>query len=276
MTRCLQAIFLIAVVFSGLLVFSVVTVALVTAETHGPLSIGITILSPTNTTYNKRNIPLTFYVNAPSKYLLSSVNGAFNLSISGNTTLGNLPDGVYSVKVNAMDEDYNWGTSQTVFFSVNSEDPYVFPQVVIQSPTNEVYNTSQLTLNFTVDQQVPWTAYSLDGEENKTAVSNLALISLTPGSHTLTVYAGHIRDGPAGSATVTFTVSAPWPTPKPFQTTPQQEITNQFIRDTLGFFTSPTFFIIAVVGLVAAALGAIIVLLKIRRPASKKQTRMIR
>ena len=49
-----------------------------------------TILSPTNTIYNTRDVPLTFYVNEPTRFLGCSING-YNFSISGNTTLRNYP-----------------------------------------------------------------------------------------------------------------------------------------------------------------------------------------
>jgi hypothetical protein len=107
-----------------------------------------TILSPTNTAYSERNVPLTFYVNEPNRHLMCSVNGVSNITISGNTTLTNLPNGAYKVTVISTDNDYNSAPSQTVSFSISSDDPYVLPKVVIQSPTNQVYNTAQMSLNF--------------------------------------------------------------------------------------------------------------------------------
>ena len=174
-----------------------------------------TILSPTNTTYSERNVPLTFYINQPTRYLLCSVNGVFNMTINGNTTLTNLSNGSYKVTVVSTDNDYNSAASQTVPFSIMSADPLVLPKVVIQSPTSQIYNRSQVSLIFSVNQMVLWSAYSLDGGDNRTAFPNTNMfLSLSPGPHTITVYAAQSPVGPAASATVAFTVSTPtYPTP---------------------------------------------------------------
>ena len=237
-----------------------------------------TILSPTDTVYNQRDIPLTFYVNEPTIHLMCSVNGA-NITIAGNATLTNLPNGVYAVTIVSMDVDHNFAPSQTVSFNVSSDDPIVLPTVVIQSPTNQVYNTKQLALNFTVDQQVLWTAYSLDGGANKTAFSKITLSSLTNGTHTVTVYAGQLPGGAAGSASVNFTVSTSTPPPPipynhdyPFANSRVTQQITQFYGDITGFFTSQTFLIVAAIW-VAAAVGIVIIVLFIsRRNATEKQS----
>ena len=96
-------------------------------------------------------------------------------------------------------------------FSVNSTEPYVIPQVNIQSATNQTtFNTSQPTIDFTVDQPAFWIAYSLDDRANVTIPSYpVTLYALPNGNHTLTLYAGDVSGGEAGYATIEFNVSAP-------------------------------------------------------------------
>ena len=171
----------------------------------------LTILSPADgSVYSQRDVPLNVFVNDTSVYLMYRVDGMSNSTLTGNSTLRDLQDGSYNLTIYATDAFY--GTiSQTVTFSVNSTEPYALPNVIIQSVTNQtIYYTSQPTIDFAVDQPVFWMAYSLDGAANVTVpFSPVTLYDLTNGTHTLTIYAGDIPGGEAGSTTVEFTVIPP-------------------------------------------------------------------
>jgi hypothetical protein len=229
-----------------------------------------TILSPTNTVYSHRNIPLTFYVNEPTINFMGSINSA-NFTIAGNKTLLNLPDGTYSVTVFSMDTDHNLAPSQTISFNVKSDESIVLPKVVIQSPTNQVYNTAQVRLNFSVDQEVLWTAYSLDGGANRTVFPSSFLLQLPSGKHTLMVYAGQLPEGPAGSAAVTFTISAP-ATPYPHAESQVTQLINQLFTEVFGFFTSSTFLLIAASFIAVTIALVVAVILMSRRTAKEKDS----
>jgi hypothetical protein len=227
-----------------------------------------TILSPTNTVYSQRNVPLTFYVNEPTINFMCSINSA-NFTIGGNKTLLNLPDGTYAVTVFSMDTDHNLAPSQTISFEVKSYEPIVLPKVVIQSPTNQVYNATQIRLNFSVNQEVLWTAYNLDGGVNRTVFPSSFLLQLPNGTHTLTVYAGQLPEGQAGSATVNFTVSAP-ATPYPYSDTRVTQLINQLFEEVFAFFTSTTFLVIAA-SFIAVAFALVVAVLLISRRATKEK-----
>ncbi len=221
-----------------------------------------TILTPTNTVYNQRNIPLTFYVNESTSHLFYGLNGLTNLTINGNTTLTNLLNGNYTITVYAVDQDFNTGASQTVTFSVQSDEPYVTPTITIQEPKNEVYSTNQVRLNFSVNQDVAWAAFSLDGGHNQTAFPNSNIMFFaSSGRHNLTVYAGQRPDA-AGSAAVTFTVENPQPTyhsvPYPNTEVPGQ--IKAFFEGAYGFFSSTTFLAIAII-FISALISAIVVII---------------
>ncbi len=192
----------------------------------------VTIISPQNTAYAQRSVPLTFYVNDTTRYF--GINGNnFNTTIPGNTTLSNLPNGKYNLTVYATDTNYNTGASLAVSFTVDSNEPYMPPKVTISSPTNDIYNTTQIMLNFEVDQLVFWAGYSLDGGTNMTAIpnANMALVSIPNGTHTLTVYAGNIPNGEAGYTTIDFTIALPYTFIPYYPELPfPQEIGNQIIQ----------------------------------------------
>jgi hypothetical protein len=232
-----------------------------------------TILSPTNTIYNSRDVPLTFYVNEPTRFLGCSING-YNFSISGNTTLENLPNGSYNVTVTSTDMDLNHASSQTVSFSVDSAEPYIVPKVAILSPISQTYNSTQIKLEFTVDQQVFWTAYSLDGKENKPAYNSTIFIE--SGTHQLTVYAGHVAGGQAGSATVTFNVSGYTNPFSPFTSdTGYGSSANEILQAAIQIATSQAFLIVGAVFL-AFAIGVIVILAVVLTRGGSKQKKLPR
>lgn len=201
---------------------------------------------------------------------MGSINSA-NFTIAGNKTLLNLPDGTYSVTVFSMDTDHNLAPSQTISFNVKSDESIVLPKVVIQSPTNQVYNTAQVRLNFSVDQEVLWTAYSLDGGANRTVFPSSFLLQLPSGKHTLMVYAGQLPEGPAGSAAVTFTISAP-ATPYPHAESQVTQLINQLFTEVFGFFTSSTFLLIAASFIAVTIALVVAVILMSRRTAKEKDS----
>ncbi len=232
------------------------------------------IIQPENKTYTVREVPLTFYVNEPTRFLGACLNG-FNFTIEGNTTLKNLSNGHYNIAVLVTDTDLNHAVSQTVSFTVDSSEPYVEPKVSIQSPTNQTYNnTSPIILDFTVDQQAYWAVYSIDGQDNKTAYPHMGL-SLNGGVHTLTVYAGGIAGGPAGYDTVTLNVTGySWDYGFSYPTSSNQysAAVNQIIQATVQAATSEEFLIIATAFL-AFTVGVVIVLLVVLTKKGSKQNK---
>ena len=257
-----------------------------------------TILSPTtNTTYTEHVVPLTFYVNESTRYLfISTSSDSFNRSLTGNTTL-NLANGAYNITVFATDLNYNTAPSQTVSFTVNSTDPYVLPVVTIQSPSNVTYQktSNQVILNFSVDQMALWTAYSLDGGSNRTAIPNLILTSLGWGNHALTVYAGSFAGGEAGSATVEFTFIQPSPVPNIFFPMPPYDngsiynalpaalsLTFNFMSESTLGTVMPllaysdsngfSYLVLAALGMVLVSVGCILVIMKRRKHGERSDS----
>ena len=98
----------------------------------------------------------------------------------------------------------------TVYFSV--ADDGIPPRVSLLSAENKTYSTANITLTYSINDQVVKALYSLDGQESVSLSGNTTLTDLSEGSHDITVYA-YDRAGNVASETVYFTVSMPEPFP---------------------------------------------------------------
>jgi hypothetical protein len=83
------------------------------------------------------------------------------------------------------------------------------PRISVQSPLNEAYNESSLSLVFTVDKSISWISYSLDGKTNLTINGNITLTDLSNGQHNLTVYANDTYGNIGASEVFSFTTAKP-------------------------------------------------------------------
>jgi hypothetical protein len=89
------------------------------------------------------------------------------------------------------------------------------PKISIEPPKQQVFTSTDVTLYFTINEQVNKTAYSLDGMENVTISENLSssgsttLGNLAYGSHNVSVYAWDMA-GNVGRNVVKFEVVVPY------------------------------------------------------------------
>jgi uncharacterized protein YvpB len=87
----------------------------------------ISILSPRNKTYTAKDVPLTFSASESASWIGYSLDGQENQTITGNTTLLELSDGLHSLIVYAEDAAGNVGASEIVQFTVEALEPEPFP-----------------------------------------------------------------------------------------------------------------------------------------------------
>ena len=93
--------------------------------------------------------------------------------------------------------------------SPNQPSPIDELRIIVLSPENITYGTTNIPLNIITSQPTCWLGYSLDFQPNVTATENDTLTGLSQGAHSLTVY-GNITQGVyASSETILFTVNAP-------------------------------------------------------------------
>jgi len=84
----------------------------------------ISIVSPENKTYTVNSVSLSFTVSETTSWIKYSLDGQANVTITEDTTLSGLADGVHSITVYAQDTDGLTGTS-TIHFTIaeGSETP---------------------------------------------------------------------------------------------------------------------------------------------------------
>jgi N-acetylneuraminic acid mutarotase len=180
-----------------------------TVEAYTPVGFGtappiIQISSPGNETYN--HVILNFTVNRDTDWIGYSLDNRANVTLTGETELYNLSQGQHNIILYANDSIGNMGSSNQVFFSVDT----IPPNIMITVPQNQSYGSTDIQLTFTVNKTTTWLGYSLDGQQNVTIIGNVTLPALSNGSHRLTVYATD-KVGNTGSKTIYFNI-APFPT----------------------------------------------------------------
>jgi len=124
--------------------------------------------------------------------------------LTGNATLQGLTDGEHSLVVFANDSVGNMGSSDPVFFMVDT----IPPSVSVLSPENKTYATRNVALTFTTNESAHWMGYSLDGGANVTVTQNTTLTGLADGPHSLIIYASDAAGNTGGSDMVFFLVDS--------------------------------------------------------------------
>jgi hypothetical protein len=240
---------LFTIAFISVLLFSAAGAALIDSAkanfVFSPSNPRITMVSPTNTTYNTNNLSLqvtfetyhTGYEGGPDydtsrlfTYALEGKNPenititnasvvripGSNVFFEGSMRLPELTEGLHNLTVRVVfdypppgwDEPYSFHTESvsTVFFRIDT----VPQHISILTPENKTYMLI-VPLQFSIDETASWIGYSLDGQANVTVTGNTKLLGLSVGKHTLTFYANDASGNPAASETVTFTVADPVP-----------------------------------------------------------------
>jgi len=106
--------------------------------------------------------------------------------------------------VYANDTAGNMGLSNIVYFTVDTTLPFI----EIISPENKTYAMNSVPLNFTINKEMSWIGYSLDGQTNVTIAGNTTLTDLLDGSHYVIVYANDTFGDMGSSNIVYFTVDS--------------------------------------------------------------------
>jgi hypothetical protein len=93
----------------------------------------IAVSSPVHRVYNETSVPLTFVIFEASSLMSYSLDGQDNVTIAGNATLSELPNGSHNLTVYVTDRSGNTGASETVYFSVDVPFPTI---IVVASVTS--------------------------------------------------------------------------------------------------------------------------------------------
>ncbi|MBN2121672.1 hypothetical protein JW721_01265, partial [Candidatus Micrarchaeota archaeon] len=166
---------------------------------------GISISSPSNTTYPTTNVTVNYTTDGVSCALF--LNGTFNQSLTGceNTTISNLADGQHYVTIYA-NNSMNVTGSGTVYFITDTTGP----TVTITSPANTTYSGTSATLSYSISDisSVDSCWLYINGTFNQSlpGCSGTTISGLSYGQNNFTVYANDSM-GNNGSATVHFTLT---------------------------------------------------------------------
>lgn len=185
--------------------------SLVTVDTTSkPIVI---LVSPLNqTTYNATQVSLVYATNSKvlwSYYRLDSIESSDLKNFNGNITLPSLSEGQHELMVavttnisatNPTYQDMFQTIRHTIIFYVDT----VAPKITDLSVNST--DTSDLLLNFTVDENTSWVGYSLDNQANITINGNAVLRDLSNGVHNVTVYAKDSNGNIGVSETISFAV----------------------------------------------------------------------
>ncbi|MCW3999181.1 MAG: hypothetical protein NWE93_02970 [Candidatus Bathyarchaeota archaeon] len=160
----------------------------------------VQITSPQNKTYQQ--VTLDFTVNRAVNWMGYSLDGHANVTLTSPLKLYGLSQGSHSVVIYANDSQANMGSSNTVYFTLDT----LGPSITLLSPKNTTYDSTDIQLQFKTDEAAEYLAYSLDSRDTVTILGNVTLPALTDGSHHLTVYATD-ELGNTSEVNVHFTVA---------------------------------------------------------------------
>jgi hypothetical protein len=205
----------------------------------------ITIHTPINCSSYPNDVTLTFDVTAPritgdealdaitkvyykasweAKEVLVAEKrlGSFSIDLS-NVRGGNLSVTIYAVGVGLIQTGEDFREENGITYSYNYYDRFemsgystvsfvkdlVPPRLTALSPQNRTYATSDVDLDFTVNEAILEMLYCLDGKENQTITGNITLTGLENGAHKVTIYAADLAGNVATPTTVYFNVDSP-------------------------------------------------------------------
>jgi hypothetical protein len=212
---------------------------------EGTEPLTILILSPKNyTTYTSNNISLIFNTSWPESidffwlfqiyYKASWKQGKTHADYGNNShaitiNLTDIPEGSHYLEVAAVAMYTGYTTRQeikqgiylTIYYvgyRLNGSSTVNFtvdlpPKISMLSLKNKTYSTSNVTLDFTINEPISAATYSLDGKENVTIAGITTLTSLSNGVHNVTVYAWDVAGNAGASETIYFNVEVPEPFP---------------------------------------------------------------
>jgi hypothetical protein len=108
----------------------------------------ISVLSPKSQTYNETSVSLVFAVDEAVNWTGYSVDGKDNLTITGNATIADLPNGLHNVTVYANDTFGNMGVSKIINFTIAIPQPLPVAPIIAASVASAVIVGAGLLVYF--------------------------------------------------------------------------------------------------------------------------------
>jgi len=168
-----------------------------------PTAPEIDLIYPVNATYDVTSMPLKFTIDKATSWIGYSLDGAANVTITGDITLTGLSLGSHNIIVYANDTEGNMGASNRVYFTIAEVAP---PVIALASPRNKTYTETSIPLELVISKATDWIGYSLDGAANVTITGDITLTGLSLGSHNIIVYANDTTGLMGTSGKIYFTI----------------------------------------------------------------------
>jgi PKD repeat protein len=185
----------------------------------------ITIVSPVNnTTYSTNSVDLNYSVTEPTIWQGYSLDGAGNITLSGNTTLTGLIDGVHILVVYANDTSGNMNSSK-VSFTIDNMAP-VINSVMLNNSTPNTNDAILVTVNAT--DNVGVTGVVANGASLINQGGNIwnGTITALAGTHSVNVSASDAASNTGWNNSTSYTATTP-PIP---DTAPPKSIDNPILQ----------------------------------------------
>lgn len=159
----------------------------ITVTIKPPLS--ISIINPTNTTYNSKSVNVSYSIIGSSNYTLKIyINGNQNSTVLLNNTLWPFTEGYNNLTLIVTDQLGHVAIS-SIFFSIDTTPP----TVTISQPTNTTYTTNTIPISYSIsDYSAYTTIIYIDGKANTTEIYPNSNIYLSDGYHNITFVAKDI------------------------------------------------------------------------------------
>jgi len=149
----------------------------------------VSIISPENKTYGyKDNLPLIFMVSGTPEWMGYSLDGAANVTVSDNTTFDVETECQHVIEVYANDSLGDLGYD-FAYFTVSLSH-----EISFLSPLESIYDKDRVDVNITIDKDVVWCGFSLDGGSNISMTRESArswfynLTDLSDGNHEIAAW----------------------------------------------------------------------------------------
>ena len=168
----------------------------------------LSIMMPENLTHNKSTILLEYLVAGYPK-VSYSLDGKDNVSITENSTLRGIIDGVHQLILYGKTSDGSVVASEPVFFGINSGKPKI---TILSIENNATYYTYALDLTFNLSEPSPEIFYG-HSRQSKTYISgNVTLVNLPSGYYKLFLHARDSITDDYSNVEVAFYIENPFPT----------------------------------------------------------------
>jgi len=166
----------------------------------------ITVSSPIESRhYNSNFVTLDYSVNENTAWVKYSIDNQTNVTISGSTSITNLPDGEHNLTIYAEDTA-GWVSEKKIKFYTDT----IEPQLEIYVPHDSGVYGSSLVIGYITDEKLSKAEYELDNNPKTPLGLHEKLESLSAGQHTLTIYIEDLAENNK-SKTISFSVDLTLP-----------------------------------------------------------------